>query len=42
MSVFVAEVGFMQAAKGLVLFVYPVYYSMSFYWGNESIDVKRN
>jgi hypothetical protein len=40
-SVFVTEVHFQYEAKCWVLFMYPVCSSMSFYWGIESIHVKR-
>ena len=40
-SVFVTEVGFLYAAKSWVLFLQPVYQSMSFYWGIESIEILR-
>ena len=39
-SVFFTEVHFQFATKCWVL-TYPVFYSMSFYWGIESIDIKR-
>jgi hypothetical protein len=40
-SVFDIEVHFLYVAKCWVLFRYPVCFSMSFYWGIESIDVNR-
>ena len=40
--VFDTEVCFLYAAKCWVLFMYSVCQSMSFYWGIEFIDVKRN
>ena len=35
------DVCFLNAAKCWVLFMYPICQCMSFYWGNESIHIKR-